>query len=87
LGLLKGAGSVLKPGTGQLFLYGPYFRADKETAPSNLAFDESLKSRNSEWGIRQLETVVEEAGKAGLKLEMVEEMPANNLFLRFQKRD
>ena len=53
LGLLKGAGAVLAPG-GLLYLYGPYTRDDVETAPSNLAFDASLKARDPRWGLRDL---------------------------------
>ena len=43
VGLMRGAGRLLPPG-GPLILYGPYRRADVATAPSNEAFDESLKA-------------------------------------------
>jgi hypothetical protein len=42
LGLMKGAGQVLPPG-GLLYLYGPYLRENVQTAPTNLAFDASLR--------------------------------------------
>lgn len=83
-GLLQGAGKHLSEG-GPLVLYGPYFREGVETAPSNLAFDRSLKERNPAWGIRRLEDVSAEAAKNGLALERVEEMPANNLTVIFRK--
>jgi SAM-dependent methyltransferase len=83
-GLMRGAGEVLPP-NGRLFLYGPYLERDVPTAPSNLAFDESLKSRNPAWGIRRLEDVAALAAGHGLALAERIEMPANNLVLVFQK--
>jgi hypothetical protein len=77
LGLLDGAAKVL--GSGILALYGPYRRGGAHTAPSNAAFDESLRSRNPAWGVRDLEAVVHEAAARGFTLEEVAEMPANNL--------
>ena len=83
-GLMRGAGRLLPPG-GPLILYGPYRRADVPTAPSNEAFDASLKARNPAWGLRDLEAVQAEAAGQGLGLERVYEMPANNLTLVFRK--
>lgn len=82
-GLMKGAGWLLAQG-GPLLLYGPYRRSGTATAPSNDAFDESLKARNPEWGLRDLEAVEAEAAKNGLQLERVVEMPANNLTIVFR---
>ena len=48
-------------------------------------FDASLKSRNPEWGLRQLDAVEAEALANGLKLDRVAEMPANNLSLVFRR--
>lgn len=84
LGLLRGAGRVLPEG-GPLILYGPYRRAGVATAASNEAFDQSLKARDPEWGLRALEDVVAEAAKAGLTLDRVVAMPANNLTVIFRK--
>jgi hypothetical protein len=83
-GLMRGAGLILPVGA-PLYLYGPYREAGVETAPSNEAFDQSLKARNPEWGLRGLELVVEEAGRNGLTLEARIEMPANNLSLVFRR--
>ena len=83
-GLMRGAGRVLPPG-GVLFLYGPYFEADVETAPSNLAFDESLRGRNPAWGLRRLDEVTALAAREGLGLCERIAMPANNLALFFRK--
>ncbi|HYW15146.1 MAG TPA: DUF938 domain-containing protein [Allosphingosinicella sp.] len=83
-GLMRGSGRLLASRS-PLILYGPYRRSGVPTAPSNEAFDESLKARNPLWGLRDLEAVEAEAGKHGLGLERVMEMPANNLTLVFRR--
>ena len=83
-GLMRGAGRLLPAGA-PLILYGPYRRADVATAPSNEAFDQSLKTRNPEWGLRDLELVQDEGAANGLGFERLYEMPANNLILVFRK--
>jgi hypothetical protein len=75
---MRGAGKLLAPGA-PLYLYGAYRQDGIEFAPSNDAFDQSLRSRNPEWGVRRLEDVVAEAERHGLALESVTSMPANNL--------
>ena len=77
-GLMAGAGQVLSDGK-PLYLYGPYRRGGRHTAPSNEAFDRSLRSENPDWGVRDLEAVTELAASHGLGLAEVVEMPANNL--------
>lgn len=83
LGLLDGAARVLKRG-GALILYGPWIQAGVPTAPSNLAFDRSLKERDPEWGLRHLDDFEAAASKRGLVLEQTRSMPANNLMLLFR---
>jgi hypothetical protein len=83
-GLMLGAARLLPPGAG-LFLYGPYLERDVPTAPSNLAFDWSLKTRNPAWGIRHLDEVASLAAQHGLTLAERIAMPANNLILMFRK--
>ena len=83
-GLLTGAARVLAAGT-PLYLYGPYRQHGQHTAPSNAAFDESLKARNPEWGVRDLDAVVALAGEHGLTLERKVPMPANNLSVIFRR--
>jgi hypothetical protein len=56
-GLFVGA-SCLMPPDAPLYLYGPYLEADEDTAKSNLAFDQSLRSRNPEWGLRDRDAVI-----------------------------
>lgn len=84
-GLVRGAGKLLSSGA-PLVLYGPYRRGGVPTAPSNEAFDQSLKARNPEWGLRTLEDVAALAANAGFALERLVEMPANNLTLAFRKQ-
>jgi SAM-dependent methyltransferase len=83
-GLVRGAARILPPG-GVLYLYGPYKRGGRHTAPSNEAFDASLRAQNPDWGVRDLEGVVALAGAAGFAEPVVEQMPANNLSLIFTK--
>src|SRR5262245_10459382 len=83
-GLVRGAARILPLG-GVLYLYGPYKRGGRHTAPSNEAFDASLRARNPDWGVRDLEAVVALAAAAGLAQPGIEPMPANNLSLIFSK--
>ena len=39
---------------GRLFVYGPFMRDGAHTAPSNAAFDASLRAENPEWGVRDV---------------------------------
>lgn len=70
---------------GFLLTYGPY-RVNGEMVESNVQFDASLKARNSEWGIRDLEAVEAVAQKNGMQLSETVSMPANNLCLVFTKQ-
>jgi hypothetical protein len=84
LALLQQSGRLL-PSHGVLFLYGPFQREGRHTAPSNQAFDEDLRRRNAAWGVRNLEDVAREAARCGLVLDEVVPMPANNLSVVFRK--
>ena len=83
-GLMAGAERLLPEG-GVLFLYGPFREHGQHTAPSNAAFDESLRARNREWGVRDLDEVTALAGRHGLALEERVAMPANNLSVVFRR--
>ena len=85
VGLMRGTASVL-PAAGVLFLYGPYRRGGGHTAPSNEAFDRSLRSRDPAWGVRDLEAVIGLAASHGFATPTIEEMPANNLSLVFRRQ-
>ena len=78
--LMRGAARHLAPG-GMLVTYGPYLEDEVLTTPSNLAFDESLRTRNPAWGLRRREDLEALAWQAGLHLSERHEMPANNLLL------
>ncbi len=84
VGLVTGAARLL-PSGGPLFLYGPYRRGGRHTSPSNEAFDSDLKRRNSAWGVRNLEDVIELAESRGFSAPEIVEMPANNLSLLFKR--
>ena len=83
-GLISGAAAILPAGA-PLYLYGPYIRSGVETAPSNLAFDRSLRERNPAWGLKRLEDVATAARSAGFSGPEVTEMPANNLSVVFRR--
>jgi SAM-dependent methyltransferase len=83
--LMAGASAILPP-AGVLYLYGPFKREGVHTAPSNQAFDESLRAENPAWGLRDLEAVTDLAAEHGLALREVAEMPANNLSVILEKR-
>jgi Protein of unknown function (DUF938) len=83
LGLFAGANRILPIG-GILYLYGPFKQGGVHTAPSNVAFDESLRSQNPEWGIRGLEEIIAVAQSHNLALQKVYPMPANNLSVVFK---
>jgi SAM-dependent methyltransferase len=84
VGLLAGAARVL-PAGGLLYLYGPYRRDGRHTAPSNEAFDADLRRRNPAWGVRDLEAVAALAADSGFDAPKVVEMPANNLSVLFRR--
>lgn len=83
-GVIRGAARYLRDG-GFLYFYGPFRKNSAHTAPTNEAFDESLRSRNQLWGIRDMEEIEALADEAGLVRESMAEMPANNFSLIFRR--
>src|ERR1700722_1389101 len=73
LGLMKGAAAILRSRS-PLYLYGPYKREGFKTAPSNQAFDQSLRNRNPTWGLRDLEAVAATAQTLGFSSPAITEM-------------
>jgi hypothetical protein len=71
---------------GVLCLYGPFKQGGGHTAPSNAQFDDSLKSRDPAWGIRDLEAVIDAAAQNGLAHVETVAMPANNMMPIFRRR-
>ena len=84
MGLMAGAGRIL-PSGGRLFLYGPFKFEGKHTSSSNEKFEEWLKTLDPEYGVRDIEAVMEEASKNGLKHVIARPMPANNFLHLFEK--
>ncbi len=85
IGLFKGCAQVLR-NEAPIVLYGPHLEEGVETAASNLEFDQSLKARNSAWGLRHLDEVDRIASEHGFERTGRYEMPANNLTLIYRKR-
>ena len=83
-GLFSGAGQLLRAG-GLLCLYGPFIHDGAYNAPSNAAFDQSLKGRNPAWGLRDIVDLERAALASGLRLGEMVEMPANNTLLVFRR--
>ena len=84
LGLVAGAARTLPRG-GLLHLYGPFFRGEVATAPSNTAFDASLRARDPSWGVRNLDEVAQVAAQAGFGAPEIVEQPSNNLSVFFRR--
>lgn len=78
--LFRGARALLAGGS-PLVTYGPYRLHGEHSAPSNAAFDENLRSRNPRWGVRDIDELIELAGRTGFALQERMPMPANNMTL------
>lgn len=83
-GLMQGTARHLAEG-GHLATYGPYLEDEVPTGEGNLAFDQSLRAHNPQWGLRRREDVQAQAARAGLTLSARHAMPANNLLLVWQR--
>ncbi len=66
-------------------IYGPFNYNGHYTSGSNLQFDQWLKSRDPQRGIRDFEAIEKLAMAAGLIIKDDFSMPANNRLLVFQK--
>ena len=84
LALFDAAREMLPP-EGVLFLYGPYRRGGRHTAPSNENFDADLRAHDPEWGLRDIDELEQVAARAGLVLAEIVDMPANNFSLVFRR--
>jgi len=84
-GLFSLLPTVLKPG-GKLAIYGPFCYRGAFTSDSNAHFDQWLKQRDPDSGIRDAEWVDELADAAGLSLIEDNDMPANNQLRVWQRR-
>lgn len=80
--LFRHAARLLSAGA-PLILYGPYKLDGRHTAPSNEAFDASLRSRDARWGVRDLSEVRAVAAEHGFDFQELVPMPANNFVVVF----
>lgn len=77
-------GNIL-PAHGKLIVYGPFNENGHYTSASNQQFDISLRQRDAQSGIRNLEDITDLAEQNHLTLNEKYAMPANNQLLVFQK--
>ena len=82
--LITGVGAQLA-NNGLFVLYGPFNYGGKFTSDSNARFDQWLKDRDPQSGVRDFEALDTLAQKSGMALENDFEMPANNRILCWQK--
>ena len=82
--LITLVGNTLAQG-GQFCVYGPFKYKGEFTSASNQQFDMSLRERDQNSGIRDIEALLELAKTAGLVLQADYDMPANNQLLIFAK--
>uniref|UniRef100_A0A0P4W936 Methyltransferase type 12 domain-containing protein n=1 Tax=Scylla olivacea TaxID=85551 RepID=A0A0P4W936_SCYOL len=84
--LFRAAGHLLRP-KGIMVTYGPYAIHGEVTPESNVAFNESLKSQNAEWGLRDIDDLEKEAKKNNMTFDAMFNMPSNNKILIWQKAE
>lgn len=84
VGLFRLADQLLAD-RGQLVTYGPYSVQGTHTAESNARFDQSLRNRDPEWGVRDLDDLKALAQERRLFMREVIAMPANNLVVVWQR--
>ena len=79
-----GVGRLL-PSNGLLIIYGPFNYAGQFTSASNARFDQWLKQRDPDSGIRNFEDLNRLATNAGMELQADYAMPMNNRILVWRK--
>jgi hypothetical protein len=70
---------------GVLYMYGAYREGGAYLGTNDRAFDEALRRRDPEWGLRDVLEVQEVAARHGLVLEERVPMPKDNLSLIFRR--
>ena len=84
--LLKYASQLLEEERGFFALHGPFLREGTFMSLSDRDFDEDIKSRDEEWGLRDLETVIRIAGDYQFRKEEIREMRAGNWLLILRRQ-
>jgi len=83
--MFSGVGQVLED-NGIFLLYGPFNYHGRFTAPSNASFDQWLRQRDPQMGIRDIDWLRELADEAAMDLGEDLEMPVNNRILVWRRR-
>lgn len=83
--LIAGVGRVLQA-DGRFLLYGPFRYDGRHTSDSNACFDQMLHQRDPDSGVRDVESVMLHADRAGLEILADHPMPANNRTLVWRRR-
>ena len=82
--MFAGVGTRLRPGA-PLCIYGPFKDNGTFTSESNRLFDQDLRSRNPDMGLRDIRDLEALAQEHDMRLAARHAMPANNLLLVFTK--
>tara|TARA_B100000035_G_C20857863_1_gene490486 strand:- start:135 stop:758 length:624 start_codon:yes stop_codon:yes gene_type:complete len=85
LGLFHLAKEVIS-NNGFVYVYGPFKVGGSHISHSNERFDVSLRTQNSDWGVRNLEDIVKTANDNGFFCCYVHDMPVNNKSIIFRKK-
>ena len=83
--MFEGVGRLLHSDA-KFLLYGPFNYGQRYSSESNARFDDWLKDRDPESGIRNFEDLNRLAELAGMQLIRDYEMPVNNRILYWKKR-
>ncbi len=81
----RGVGAVTAP-DGRVCVYGPFLYRNIRPVASNQVFDQSLRARDPDSGLREFEAVDALARAQGLRLAHDLPMPANNRLLVWDRR-
>lgn len=84
VGLFKGVGEIL-PAGGLFLLYGPFNYDGEYSAESNARFDNWLKQRDPDSGIKDYEALNRLANEAEMTLQKIYPLPANNQIICWKK--
>ena len=82
--MFAGVGRALTAG-GRFCLYGPFNYGGEFTSTSNARFDQWLKARDPDSGVRNFEDLEQLAATAGMRFLRDYAMPANNRILVWAK--